>query len=178
MSDRKAFTLIEVLVSIFLLSIVIFTLYKNLDIIRASDKQLRETLEASQKFTKIYKTLYLDLLQISDKAVITSKERDFDRICFYSTHSLYQMPKPYICYFIHKKENTLLRIETPNDSPSSTNIKALTQIDILAKNIEVFKIKKAKRSNKLLLYIKSRRYENAFVVNPINSGIKFRLNIL
>ena len=165
--DRRAFTLIEVIISVLLLTLVIFALYKNLNIVKKSTVNLHSHLENSQKDINSYKLLYLDLLQITDKLTITSKEKNYDRVCFFSKNSLYNLPKAYICWVVHKKDNTLLRVESSKKFNLPPMRETPLQKDIIKKNIKIFKVYKHKRENQLLIFVKDKK-EVSFKVKIIN----------
>ena len=166
---KRAFTLIELIISIFLLTLVVFALYKNLDIVKKSTIQLHTHLQNSQKDIKAYKLLYLDLLQMTNRPVITSKNRNYDRVCFFSKNSLYNLPKAYICWVVHKKNNTLLRVESSKKFTLPPQKEIPIQKDIIKKDIEIFKIyrHKNKKENQLLIFIKDKK-EVSFKMKIIN----------
>jgi len=65
MKNKKfAFTLIEVLISITLLSLVLMALYKSADILRNSNLHLFHYLEKSTNTLKGSQTLYIDALRL------------------------------------------------------------------------------------------------------------------
>ena len=110
MPHRFAFTLIEVLVSIVLISLVLLGLYRSLDIQRDSNRRIREHLQTTLEADRSAKTLYLDLLESDGN--LTIHQDDFDRLCIGKTsHSLYQLYRPKVCWLVTKSDRTLLRIE-------------------------------------------------------------------
>ena len=163
---KRAFTLIEVIISIFLLTLVVFALYKNLNIVKKSTIQLHTHLENSQKDIKSYKLLYLDLLQMTNRPIITSKEKNYDRVCFFSKNSLYGLSKAYICWAVHKRDNKLLRVESTKKFILPPQVDTPLQIDIIKKDIKIFKVYIHKKENQLLVYIKDKK-EMSFKVKAI-----------
>ena len=73
MSIRKAFTLIEVLISIGLLGIIIPALFSLLTQLQESNEQLAVHLQKAKDVTDATKVLYLDILG-SDGNITIKKE--------------------------------------------------------------------------------------------------------
>jgi len=110
MSNRKAFTLLEVLISIALLGIVIVALFSSVDMLQNSNQHLLKYLEKSKKITKATKTLYLDIM--GSDGNITIQKDEFSRICMEETrNSLYALPAAKVCWVVLKKDKTLVRVE-------------------------------------------------------------------
>ncbi len=158
MLDKKnAFTLIEVLISITLLSLVLMALYKSADILRASNKNLFTYLETTTNNLKWAKTLYMDLIKSDGNISIINKNRKFDRVIIYnSKNSIYGLYNAKIEWLVYKDKNQLIRVEGNNyELPlkSEQNI----AIDKIATNMELFKIykNKNKKKDKILLILKN-----------------------
>ena len=110
MAKRKAFTLLEVLISIALLGIILVPLFSVVDLMKDSNKHLLESLEKSKQITKATKVLFLDVLSSDGKIEI--KKDEFTRLCLEETkNSLYNLTLAKVCWVVHKDKNTLLRIE-------------------------------------------------------------------
>src|SRR5665648_142799 len=110
MVNRKAFTLLEVLISIALLGIILLALYSSVEMLQDSNKHLLGYLEKSKKITKSTKVLYLDIL--SSDGNISIEKDEFPRLCMEETkNSLYALPAAKVCWVVLKKQNTLARIE-------------------------------------------------------------------
>ena len=62
MRNRKAFTLIEVLISIGLLGMIIVPLFSVVDMMRNSNERLLISLEKSKKITKATTVLFIDII--------------------------------------------------------------------------------------------------------------------
>ena len=152
-SNKKAFTLLEVLISIMLLSLVLMALYRSADILRASNKNLFKHLEHSSDSIKGANCLYMDLLQSDNNITINTKKK-FHKISIESTqHSLYGLYFAKVVWLIYKKDNTLLRIEGNNFKlplKSENNV----AIDTITNNIELFKAYSNKKNGKIIVIIK------------------------
>lgn len=149
---KKGFTLIEVLISITLLSLVLMALYRSSDILRRSNKHLYEHLEKSTQSLKGNRILYMDLLQ-SDENITISDEHKFHRITMQKTsHSLYGQSIARVSWLVYKNENTLLRIEGSDYTLPLQEGKNVA-VDVIVKNVELFKIYKNKKRDKLLILL-------------------------
>jgi len=110
MPRRGAFTLIEVLISVALLSLVLMGLYQSLDLQRQSNKHLHAFLQKALDRDRIAMVLYRDLLASDGDLTLTNGE--FDRLCINrTTHSLYALPEAKVCWVVAKEGKTLTRIE-------------------------------------------------------------------
>lgn len=155
MSNRKAFTLLEVLISIALLGIVILALFSSVDMMQDSNQQLLKYLEKSKKTTKATKVLYMDVM--GSDGNITIKKDEFSRVCIEETrNSLYALPSAKVCWIVLKKDNTLARIEG-NHYHLPLGSEERVEMDSIMKNIEVFDVYHQK--DKVLVLIKQQRKE-------------------
>lgn len=136
MTTRKAFTLLEVLISIALMGIVIVALFSAVDMMQDSNQQLAQYVEKSKKTTNSTKVLYLDLINSDGNITITKDE--FSRVCIEETrNSLYALPSAKVCWVVLKKENTLARIEG-NGYHLPLRLDEKVEIDPVMTGIEVF----------------------------------------
>ena len=115
---KRAFTLIELLISISILSILMLFLYKSYADINRSNKTYAIAVKKLSRNELIKKTLYLDLLLASKKRMIIQHiDKEFDLISFQTTNSLHRRINPYVCYIIREKE--LYRLESLRQITSS-----------------------------------------------------------
>ena len=106
----RAFTLIEVLISIALISLVLIGLNKSLSVQRRSNKNLHAYLERALERDRGVTTLYRDLL--SSDGNISIRKGEFDRLCIRNTvHSLYGLSNVKVCWLVLKGEKVLVRVE-------------------------------------------------------------------
>jgi prepilin-type N-terminal cleavage/methylation domain-containing protein len=166
-NKKSAFTLIEVLISITLLSLVLMALYKSADILRNSNMHLFRYLEKSTHALKGSKTLYMDLMH-SDHNITINTEDKFHRLTINSTtHSIYGLSLAKVVWLVYKEENTLLRVEGgAYHMPLKSEERV--EIDVIGKHIELFKIYKSKKKNKVLAMIQIKGQEaQVFMVQNI-----------
>jgi len=157
-NKRTAFTLIEVLISITLLSLVLMALYKSADILRHSNLHLFKYLEKSTHSLKGSKTLYMDLMQADYNITINSDEK-FHRLTINRTKdSLYGQDVAKVVWMVYKEENTLLRLEGGAYHIPLKNEEHV-EVDVIAKHIKLFKIYKSKKKNKILAMIQIKGQE-------------------
>ncbi len=136
MFNRKAFTLLEVLISIALLGIVIVALFSSVDMLHNSNQHLLKYLEKSKKITKATKTLYLDIM--GSDGNITIQKDELSRICMNKTqNSLYALPSAKVCWIVLKKDKTLVRIEG-NAYHLPLSLEERVEVDTIMTNIELF----------------------------------------
>lgn len=138
MSHRKAFTLLEVLISIALLGIVIVALFSAVDMLQNSNQHLAKYLERSKEVTRATKVLYLDIL--SSDGNITIQKDEFSRLCMENTqNSLYALPSAKVCWVVLKEQRSLARIEG-NGYHLPVRYDEKVEIDPIMTELELFDI--------------------------------------
>ena len=169
MAKRKAFTLMEVLVSIALLGIILPALYQSVDMLRDSNQHLFEYLEKAKKVSKATQTLYLDIL--SSDGNITIKKDEFTRLCMEQTkNSLYELPVAKVCWVVLKKDNTLVRIEG-NAYNLPLGSEERVEINPIMKDVEVFDVYHQK--DKILVLLQQQAKEPiSFMVQGVSKPEK------
>ncbi|CAA6817160.1 MAG: Unknown protein [uncultured Sulfurovum sp.] len=150
--EHRGFTIVEVLISITLLSLVLMALYKSADLMRASNLHLFNYLKKSSNTLKGSKTLYMDLMHADHNITINTEEK-FHRLTISNTsHSLYGLAQAKVIWLVYKTDHTLLRVEGGEYNMPLKN-EERAEIDVIAKNIELFKIYKSKKKDKVLAMI-------------------------
>ncbi|MFT7879465.1 MAG: prepilin-type N-terminal cleavage/methylation domain-containing protein [Sulfurimonas sp.] len=155
MLKRKAFTLLEVLISIALLTLVMLALNRSVAILRDSNSHLLDYLRTAKTETKVLNTLYRDIIG-SDGNLTISKD-EFSRLCIEeTTNSLYELPTAKVCWVVLKQDNTLLRIEG-NNYHLPVGYEEQVEVDVLVKHLELFDTYQEK--DKVLVVMKEQNKE-------------------
>ncbi|HHD79687.1 MAG TPA: type II secretion system protein [Epsilonproteobacteria bacterium] len=168
MQKRKAFTLIEVLVSIALLGIILVPLFSVVDMMRKSNTHILKALKSSQEVTKASKVLFLDIL--SSDGTLEIKKDEFTRLCIDETkNSLYNLPVAKVCWVVLKKKNTLVRIEGYGYKlPLKSEDKV--EVDSVMEDIDLFDVYQQK--DKVLVFLRQQGKEPiSFMLQGITSPV-------
>jgi len=168
MKSSKAFTLIEMLVSVMLLGFVMMALYNSSDMLRTSNAHLYKYLQKSSKTTQTSEVLYLDILG-SDGNITITKEDSFYRLIINSTtSSLYGRQNAKVAWLVYKENNALLRIEG-GDFELPLAIEDRVDIDEVAQKMELFSIYRSKQNDKILVILKEASNDaKSFLVQNLN----------
>jgi len=140
--NRKAFTLIELMISIALTVIVVFFLYKALSNQERASEVLGSHAYSLFLKEKLYKLLFLDLSQAQEVKVEPLFNKDYRLLILKTTNSLHQIPLPYVAYFVHERNKTLVRLESayPIKFPLDFEKVKLTFADPLVSDVKKFVI--------------------------------------
>lgn len=111
---KKAFTLIEMLISVSLLSVITLFLYQTYASLQQSNRFYGEELSEASREQKLRKTIYLDFALSTPASVkLINIDKTSDVVILQSSHSVHHRIMPYIAYMI--KDNHLLRIESSEE---------------------------------------------------------------
>lgn len=110
-NQRKAFTLIEIIIAITILSIMMLYLYKSYASLNLSNA-FYQTKTLQIKETKLkQKTLFLDFsLTLFGAYEIVKQSKKVDKIFLQTSHSLHGRINPYVAYVV--KDSRLYRMES------------------------------------------------------------------
>ena len=169
MFNRKAFTLLEVLISIALMGIILVALFSSVDMLQNSNQHLLHYLKKSKKITKASKVLYSDLM--GSDGNISIKKDEFSRVCMEETvNSLYALPLAKVCWVVLKKNKTLVRIEG-NGYDLPLGLEARVEVDPVMTGLEIFDVYHEK--DKLLVLIQQKGKEPiSFMLQGITKPVK------
>jgi len=151
-NNKKGFTLVELIVSIMLLSIIAIFLYSTVSNLQKQNKMFSKLQHRVQKKEKIIDLLYDDIFE-SDELNITNKE--FSLINIKTKSTIFNISHPYVTWLVSRDKNTLLRFESilPFDRLNSQN-SYYYHISKVGENCEKFQIYQSSKKNKILIYIK------------------------
>lgn len=108
---RAAFTLIELLISISILSILMLALYKAYDGLNISNKIYKEKSNSIKSLELKKRTIYLDFaLSYKSSFKVLNEDTKEDMVTVQSSNSIHKRYNPYITYIT--KNEKLYRIES------------------------------------------------------------------
>lgn len=160
---RSAFTLLELMISVTLLSIIITFLYAMSDTLKKSNSFYEEKAHTLSIGEKINKTLYLDIaLSLKGSMSVENISPEFDRLTLQTTNSVHHRFNPYVVYTV--KDKILYRIESLNKPVYPFTLLDFANVDELG-YVTVFRIYNSNGS-----FIIDRREETK-VINPTKVDI-------
>ena len=166
---RSAFTLIEVLISIALLSLVLLALYRSVDMLQSSNRQLFRHLEKADLEKQGTETLFLDIAGSDGNLTIVGDE--FSRLCLESSvNSLYGLPAAKVCWVVSKKGHTLLRSEG-NGYTLPLNSDDRVAVDAVIEGVDLFRVYRQKGEVLVMLRQKGKN-SISFMVQGVPEIIK------
>ncbi len=111
---RKAFTLIEILVAITILSVMMLFLYQSYSSLNISNRFYKDELGQITNGYLKKKVLFLDLsLAHKEKINILNQETTEDVLFMQSSNSIHKRHNPYIAYVVH--DSKLYRLESAHE---------------------------------------------------------------
>ncbi len=167
---KRAFTLIEILVSIILLTIVMLGLYSVLKNQRRSVSAIKHHLDKSLNNDRAIMVLYNDILKSDGNITIINSQ--LDTICLNSTsNSLYGLDIAKVCWLVLKSENRLIRIEG-NSYKLPLGLEDKVEIDTIVKGVNLFDITKDKKGNILVIMQYAKNEPYSFLLQGIKEPPK------
>jgi len=139
---RKGFTLIELMISISILSIMMIFLYQSYASLNRSNAFYKKEVTKIISHDKLKKIIFLDFsLALSKSTKILNKEKNRDIVFLQSSHSLHRNYNPYIAYIM--QENKLYRLESLYEFKEyPLNLDSQFSVDYLG-DIEGFRVYKS-----------------------------------
>lgn len=155
---KKAFTLIELMISIILLSLIVSFLYQSVAQLQSSNQQFLQKTNAIQKREEVLKLLYNDFINASS-VEWSNKEKNLDAIVMQSNNSLHAMTQPYLKYKVYRDDNTLRRVENPSETLDAEN--KVFRFNEIVKEVSFFKVYAQK--GHYLVYLKAKDMDDIYL---------------
>ena len=163
-SRRDAFTLIEVLISIALLSLVLLALYNSVAMLQKSNTQLFSYLQHADREKEATEILFMDIA--GSDGNISIRGHEFSRLCLEQTdNSLYGLPSAKVCWVVSKEKHLLLRSEGNGYTLPSANDERI-EVDVAMKEVELFRAYR-KKSDLLVLLQQKGKKAISFIVQGV-----------
>ena len=152
---KKAFTLVELLVSIALFGLIAVLLFGTIDELRKQQGFYQEKEGVVVRKNRIVSLLRTDFDRPQSLFVSDSSTKEFTAVSVSgASRSLYGIDRPYLLWLVLKNNNTLVRLESayPISLPLNPDSLYLVHRDVIGKDCELFRVyDSAKRR---LIYVK------------------------
>jgi len=109
---KKAFSLIELLISIAIFSFVYLVMSNIITELKTSENFIKHNYKEFDYKEKILKTLYMDLLNATYFKIV-KRNNEFSTIYLRTTNSLYALSYPFVVWYVTGAGN-LIRVESLN----------------------------------------------------------------
>ena len=153
---RRAFTLIELMISVVLLSIIVTFLYQSIAQLQNSNMQLLNNTNKNIKRENLLKVLYNDFINAQSFKLI-EKDNDMDGFVLQSSNSFYEMSMPFVRYQV--SDGLLRRIESPVVELNFDN--NFFRFDTLMDELQSLKV--YEKEGHYLIYVKSEGMEDIYL---------------
>ena len=162
---KKAFTLVELMISITLLGLILSFLYGTVSQVRMSNSNLNIREKRLNKHEKFINLMHLDLIEAFSVSYKNTKNKN-SYLILKTKNSLYETPYTYVYWFFNEDTQQVIRAESPQSFTIPAKDEDLFKIrfDVLLEDIEIFRFYTNKtNSNKLLLHFKEENEREPFV---------------
>ena len=171
---RKAFTLIELMISIVILSIIMLFLYKSYSALNHSNRTLKEETLKIQKYELLKKTLYLDF-SLAQEIKIINQDKKEDVVFMQSKNSVHKRYNPYIAYIF--KDKKLYRLESLRpfkEYPLNVDSEFVTDELGECKSFRVYKSRDVKRGTYFIHILFKKDEEILLKVKQLNQKLTLK----
>jgi len=147
---KKGWTLIEILISISILSVLFLAMSNIIGNLKISKNFLKNNLKKSKKEELLIKTIYSDIMNAKEIKILNTS-KNYIRLILKTSNSLYDLINPNVIWYVSKNGNTLIRAESCLKIKNNNFYYA----DKFMQNVKKFKI--FKKNRKYFVYIKSKK---------------------
>ena len=156
---KKAFTFIEIIVSIVLLGLIGLFVTSTIFQTKKNNKFFEKKIKDAGKVEILSTILYRDLLESTNLHIKNYKR--YSIIAFRSKNTIYAIDNPYIVWLVLKKKNTLTRLESsrPIHLPISEDEEKYIFMDTMQEKCLFFQVKLSKDKKSLLVYISIKKHK-------------------
>jgi prepilin-type N-terminal cleavage/methylation domain-containing protein len=150
---KRAFTLIEVLISIVLLGLITIFVSSIIQQTKKTDSLFAKKVKKDENTEAIYRMLYRDIFQ--SKKIILSTFSTYSVLKIETKNSVYNIDNPYVIWLVLKKHHTLIRLETSKNInvPIEEKYERYVFADKLIEQVEHFSINLSKDKKYILVFI-------------------------
>lgn len=160
---RKAFTLVEMLIVISLLSIMMLFLYKSYASLNRSNSFFKKEVDTLAHDQLIKKVIFLDFSLALNKSIsILNQDKKKDVVLMQSSNSLHKRYNPYIAYIM--KNSKLYRLESLKRLTYPLSVYSEFSVDYIGK-VDGFRVYKSAKEgeNIFLLHIDFKKEDDVLL---------------
>ncbi len=154
---RKAFTLMELMVSIVLIVLITLFLFGAIASSKVSNDSLLTHTKSEQMRSELFELLYRDLLEALSIETHETKDRHFTILQMQTANSLYNIATPYVTYFVHSRTHQLTRLESARaiNLPIAYEDENFVMADTLLPDVKAFNVYTARKQGSMTNIIES-----------------------
>ena len=151
MMNKKAFSLVELIISVVLLGIIATFLYTSVSNLEKNNRIFSKTAKDLETREKVIDLLYNDIF-VAKTLKITGNE--YSTISMQTKNSLFEISQPYVTWAVSRDKKTLLRFESVKKYDENfTQNSDYFHISKVGENCEVFKIYQSNKKKYALVHI-------------------------
>lgn len=154
---KKAFTLVELIISVVLLGIIATFLYTTVSNLERTNKIFSANEKALSQKEKIVDLLYEDIFAANSLKI---RGTEHSLVSMQTDNSLFDIAKPNVTWLVVREKNTLLRFESTKafEDISSDN-SDYYHISKVGENCEIFKVYQSNKKENILIHIQFKDQE-------------------
>ena len=139
---RRAFTLMELMVSIALIVLIALFLFGAIANMKRSNETLLKHDASQSKRDKIFNLLYRDILCSSERNITKTGNKHYTLLNLRTGNSLHETTMPYVLYYVHREKNRLIRLESAKSIELPVKYEQLHSIkaDVLIEDVDDFSV--------------------------------------
>lgn len=162
---KKAFTIIELLISIVIFSLIITFLYSTVDNLNLSNEFYKHKKAQFDEKEKLANLLFLDISKSKEVRVLNPLDRQYSSLILSGTQSIYGPSKANVLWFVNTDTNFLSRIETFDEIKNGGVFvgNAKVNINLTGTKCETFKVIKQQSGTILYLKFEGKEAESYFI---------------
>ena len=151
--NKKAFTLIEVIISVMLLGLISLFVMSTISQTKKNNKFFEHLAKEESKIEKLIEVLYDDIYL--SKIMSIKSYKHYSVVTLKTRNSIYGIKEPYVSWLVLKKNNTLTRLESAKkiSLPIKQEFKNYTFIDRGVQNCKNFSINLSKNKKNVLVFM-------------------------
>ncbi len=154
MKKRVAFTLVELVLSIFLLGLIVSFLYGAVSNLQKTNSIFASNAKTLTQRDKIIELIYDDIFKANTKNFKITKIEN-SMVSMQTKNSLYDLEEPYVTWLVAKENNTLIRFESTKEFQKiNSNNNYYYHITKISENCETFRVYQSKSKENILVHIK------------------------